>query len=330
MRARAHLLGPTGLLPAAKEAIERFAFTPARAEPLAALRIGLALVLLGQAALIAPSWSELYTRSGVVPDGFEMPGVPTLGGLTRLLAPTGLGETAIFAAVAGGYVLSLVALLLGLGTRIAAALCWVLHLMLLTTGDGTSYGADYLAHIFLFYLLWFPSGAALSLDRRLRRVPSGPSSSARFALRVVQVHLCIIYLTSGASKALSPAWWSGSAIWRAVMMPEYRQLDFSWLASHSWLAVVAGWAVLFVEISYAALIWPRATRRLWVLATTGLHLGIAVFMGLTVFGAVMIVFTVAAFGVSAEPRERGSAGLHRISRGNPRARPHLSGTPRSD
>jgi len=71
---------------------------------------------------------------------------------------------------------------------------------------------NYLAHIFLFYLLWFPSGSALSPDRRLHRVRSGPSSSARFALRVVQVHLCIIYLTSGVSKALSPAGWSGESI----------------------------------------------------------------------------------------------------------------------
>ena len=308
MRARAHLLGPTGLFSGAKGAIERFAFAPARTAPLAALRIGLALVLLGQAALIAPSWRDLYARSGLVPGAIRgdlaTPGLPTLGDLVRLLAPAGLGEASVLAIVSGVYLLSLVALLLGLRTRVAAALCWSLHL-LLTTGDGTSYGADYLAHIFLFYLLWFPSGSALSLDHRLHHVRSGPSSSARFALRVVQVHLCIIYLTSGVSKALSPAWRNGDSIWRAVMTPKYRQFDFSWLASHSWLAVAAGWAVLLVEIAYVALIWPRTTRRLWVVVTTGLHLGIAVFMNLTVFGAVMIVFTVAAFGVSAEPRKAG-------------------------
>jgi hypothetical protein len=39
-----------------------------------------------------------------------------------------------------------------------------------------------------------------------------------------------------------------------------------------------------------------------VLATAGMHVGIAVFMGLGVFGAILIVFAVAAFAVSAEPR----------------------------
>jgi hypothetical protein len=38
-----------------------------------------------------------------------------------------------------------------------------------------------------------------------------------------------------------------------------------------------------------------------VVATAALHLGIALFLGLGVFGALMAVFTIAAFGVDAEP-----------------------------
>ena len=300
MRARAHLHRARG-------SIERFAFTPARAEPLAALRIGLASVLLCQAAMIAPSYRELYGRGGLLPgplqDFLARPGLPHLGGLIRLLAPAGVGEGAILAAAGGLYVLSLVALALGLRTRVAASLAWFLHLTLMTTGEGTNYGADQLSHIFLYYLVWVPSGAALSLDRFLRRARPGPSPLARLGLRVVQLHLCIVYLTGGVAKAMSHAWRSGDAIWRAVMTPEYRRFgfDFSWLASHPGVAIAAGWAVVAVEVGYVALIWPRKTRRAWVLCTVGLHLGIAVFMGLTVFGAVMIVLTAAAFGVGAEP-----------------------------
>jgi hypothetical protein len=296
---------PAALASAARRAVVRFTFAPARAEPLAALRIGLALVLLGQAAMIAPWARELYTRGGIlpaaIPEALSRSGLPHLHALFRLLAPAGIGERPILAVVGAAYVLSLVSLLLGLGTRVSAVLAWFLHLTLVESGEGTNYGADQLAHIFLFYLVWAPSGAALSLDRRLGRVRPGPSPAARLALRVIQVHLCIIYLTGGVAKALSRTWWDGDSIWRAVMSPEYRQLDFSWLASHPWVAVVAGWSVLAVEIGYPVFMWPRVTRRPWVLATTALHLGIAAFMGLTVFGAIMIVFTVAAFGVSAEP-----------------------------
>jgi hypothetical protein len=305
-------MSPGAVFSAARRAVPRFALTPARPAPLAALRIGLALVLLAQATMIAPWYRALYAYGCVIPaaisERLSRPGVPHLHALTRLLAPAGLGEGPILAAVGAAYLLALAGLLLGLGTRISAALVWSLHLMLLESGEGTNYGADQLAHVFLFYLIWAPSGAALSLDRLLGWARPGPSPEARLALRVVQLHLCVIYLSGGVAKALSRAWWDGDSIWRAVMSPEYRQFDFSWLASHPWVAVGAGWGVLVVESGYAVLIWPRATRRLWVAAMTALHLGIAVFMGLTVFGAIMIVLTVAAFGVSAEPGAAASRG----------------------
>ncbi|WP_433935237.1 hypothetical protein AB3662_11095 [Sorangium cellulosum] len=94
-----------------------------------------------------------------------------------------------------------------------------------------------------------------------------------------------------------------SVMWNSLMLPEYRRFDFSWLAHHAWIAVAAGWMVLLVEIGYPFFIWPRRTRRFWVAATVGLHIGIAVFMRLDIFGAIMSVFTIAAFGVKADPRQ---------------------------
>ena len=56
-----------------------------------------------------------------------------------------------------------------------------------------------------------------------------------------------------------------------------------------------------METGYAIFIWPRRTRRPWIVATVLMHLGIGLFMGLGVFAAIMIPFTLAAFGVNAEP-----------------------------
>jgi hypothetical protein len=154
MRAAAPVLGRWWFVAAARRSIDRFAFAPASPAPLAVLRIGLSLVLLGQAVLIAPSYRQLYDGSGLLPgpiqDMLATPGLPHVRGLARLLAPAGIGEASILSMVGGLYVLSLVALGLGLGTRAAAVLSWFLHLTLETTGAGTNYGADWLAHIFLF------------------------------------------------------------------------------------------------------------------------------------------------------------------------------------
>ncbi|WP_437930970.1 HTTM domain-containing protein [Sorangium sp. So ce291] len=310
MRQRTHTLR----LPGAREAaarlwgsMGRFAFAPASARPLAALRIGLASVLLMQAALIAPIAPELYSRSGIVQgqllDGSGAIGFPRIGHLVSAFSRLGVGESSVIAGVGVLYVLSLAGLLLGWRTRFSAACAWLVHFTLMMTAERTNYGADQFANIFLFYLVFMPSGAALSLDRVFGRAPPEPSAAARLALRVVQLHLCLVYLSSGVEKALGSAWWDGDAIWRTLMLPEYRRFDFSWLADHAWIAVAAGWMVLLVETGYPFFIWPRRTRRLWVAATVGLHLGIAVFMRLDIFGAIMSVFTIAAFGVKADPRQ---------------------------
>ncbi|WP_437324307.1 hypothetical protein [Sorangium sp. So ce381] len=306
-------LSPVSALASAASAIERFALAPASAAPLAALRIGLAAVLLTQAALVAPLLFDLYGPAGILQDplrdAFTPRELPGIGWLTELLAPLGIGEAPILVGTGAVYALSLAALLCGFRTRAAALLAWSTHRMLMVTADPTVYGADVFANIFLFYLVWVPSGAALSFDRRghgsrraLACAPDEPTPAARLGLRVVQLHLCVAYLASGLEKAAGQAWWNGEAIWRSVMLPEYRQLDFSWLASHPWVAQAAGWSVLAVELGYAFLIWPRLTRRAVVVATSLLHLGIAAFMGLGVFGAIMPVLTLAAFGVPAEPR----------------------------
>ena len=74
-----------------------------------------------------------------------------------------------------------------------------------------------------------------------------------------------------------------------------RDSDLSWLAKCSWIPMFAGWSTLAVEIGYAFFIWPRRTRKVWSIATIGLHLGVGVFMGLVFFSSVMILLTVCFF-----------------------------------
>ena len=69
-------------------------------------------------------------------------------------------------------------------------------------------------------------------------------------------------------------------IWRSLSLPEYRVFDFAWLANWPMIARFACWSTLVLELGYCIFIWPRLTRKLWVIGMVGLHLGIAVFLGL--------------------------------------------------
>ncbi|WAS92446.1 HTTM domain-containing protein [Nannocystis punicea] len=285
---------------AALRAIDRFFFAPARPAPLVALRIGLAAVLLAQALQIAPLFRALYHHRGLLrgplKDAFGSQHLPSLGEL--LASPF---ETQLLAALGAVYVAGLVGMLLGWRTRLCTGAAWLLHLGFMHLAPHTNYGADHFANIFLFYSTVAPGGAFLSLDRRAGRASDVPTAGTRLAIRVMQIHLCIAYLLSGTEKAMGHQWHDGEAIWRSLVAQGYELLDFTWLAHVPWLAVASGWLVLVVEIGYAVLIWPARTRRWWVAAVAAMHAGIGVFMGLHVFAGIMIVLTVAMFGVSAEP-----------------------------
>ena len=116
-----------------------------------------------------------------------------------------------------------------------------------------------------------------------------PSISANIAIRLIQLHLCIIYLFAGVSKLQGPAWWNGTALWNAVANLEYQSIDMTWLAGWPILINVLTHVTIVWEVSYAALIWPRLTRPLMLLLAIPLHLGIALCLGMTTFGLAMLI-----------------------------------------
>jgi hypothetical protein len=273
-----------------------FVAAPASPRPLAAFRIGAAAVLLMQAVLIAPHLLLFFGTRGIVQK--ELLDVLVGSALPRV-SWISTSDSALLACFAA-YVVALHLLLFGWCTRTAAIASWLLHLSLKTSGSASAYGVFEFTTIALFYCAVFPVGAAWSVDARGRE--ETPSARTRLALRVLQIHLCIVYLSSGLEKLSGVQWRTGEAMWRAIMRPSWEPFDLSWLAFHPVVALLGCWATLAVEIGYAFFVWPRATRRWWILATIGMHCGIAVVLGLWSFSALMIVYSVAAFSVATEPR----------------------------
>jgi hypothetical protein len=292
-------------------------FAPATARPLAFLRMGTAAVLLTQAFALSGCLPDLYGSLGIVQrpvnDAIVNSVIPAIGRVADGLSPYGVSEDCCIRGVFLLYTASLAALLVGWRTRSSAAIAWLTHASIQVTAPTSTYGVDTFAHIALFYCMWMPVGRAASVDCLAGRVSGRPTSAARLALRVLQVHLCIVYFSSGVRKASGEQWWNGEAIWRAVMRSDLGRFDFSWLAAAPWVAMLVCWGTLLVEIGYAFFIWPRRTRKLWAWATIGLHAGIAVVMGLWSFSAMMIVLTAAAFLVSPEPRPTTSAEPERVA-----------------
>src|SRR5439155_18566055 len=127
-------------------------------------------------------------------------------------------------------------LTIGFCTRVVAVLAWLAAQSYIQRSPISLYGQDTILNFALFYLMIGPSGAALSVDRLIERYaktwrvlrarssprkgstlrpeddtlelgPPAPSISANLALRLLQVHICIVYLASGLSKLQGPSWW---------------------------------------------------------------------------------------------------------------------------
>ena len=288
-----------------RSAAVRFIAAPASPVPLAAFRIGVTSVLLFQALSLTHNLLDLYGSRGIVQwqvmDSTVDPFLPRMQWLTGPLSHIGVSDAAAVQGVFLVYVAALAAMLVGYRSRMAAGLAWLIHLTMSSSAGASIYGVDAFAQIALFYSMWLPIGDIWSLDRLAGRTTGEASSAARLGLRVIQIHLCIMYLSCGVEKSFGADWWNGEAIWSALMRSDLCPFDMSWLANMPLLPKLAGWGTLLVEGAYPILVWPRRTRTVWALATIGLHVGIAVFMRLYTFSALMAVFSGSMFLFSAEP-----------------------------
>ena len=205
---------------------------------------------------------------------------------------------------------------IGFCTRVTAVLTWLGVLSYIQRAPTTLFGMDTMMNIALVYLMIGPSGAALSVDRLIERwwarrqarregrppppdLPPEPLVSANFALRLMQIHFCIIYLAAGLSKLQGSMWWNGTAVWGTMANPSFNPLDVAlyrefliFLSKHRWLweIVIGGGTVftLVIEISLPFLIWNPRLRWLMISGAVMLHTGIALVMGLVGFGLFML------------------------------------------
>ena len=116
------------------------------------------------------------------------------------------------------------------------------------------------------------------------------SIAANFALRLIQIHMCIVYLFAGASKLQGTAWWNGQAMWMVFGNLEYQSVDMTWTAWHPWADRAAqpfhgvlGAFVLRVDLG------ARLLRPLVLFGCAFLHLGIGATMGLWTFSLAMLI-----------------------------------------
>jgi hypothetical protein len=224
-------------------------------------------------------------------------------------------------------------------------LTWVVAVSTARRAPVTLFGFDQMNATWVLYLaVSGASGRAFSLDRLLARRrhatggrrPGGSDEegrpketvSANLGLRLIQLHLAVVYGSAGLSKLMAPEWWNGSALGLILLTPEFRRLDPTWFLAHPSLLQVLTHAAVAFEICYPVLIWVRPLRPLLLAAVILMHVGIDQMLGLTEFGLSMMAANLAflpvrvgvpsAVGVRSSPsgRSPGARSSHAESPGS--------------
>lgn len=179
--------------------------------------------------------------------------------------------------IALAYLLCCAAMTLRYHGRLASILLLILHHGLWINDPNWSYGVDYLAQTGLLI-------CCLS--------PKSPHT-----LKLLRWQLTVVYLFGGLGKAIGASWYDGEALWRAVQQPfpgALFPIPTKW-GSYKEIWIVSGWFVILLELCYP-LIWRAGWYRLTVLVgIIGLHVSIALTMGLYHFASLMIWYNLCSW-----------------------------------
>jgi hypothetical protein len=295
---------PAELVRTTGRAWHRFFFTPADPTPLALIRIGAGLLALWN------FWTlGLDLRSNLGSDGWADPATlrvfwkewkreTTPWSLWLLIPDHYLNAAWVVSAII------LVLFTLGLASRVTAVLSWLIVVSTVRRAPVLFFGFDQVLSAWIMYLaVCGASGQALSLDRLRRGRRLVPTVSANLGLRLIQLHLCLIYAVSGLSKLQGQSWWNGEAVLMILVAPEYTTGRFLWLAAYPRFLNFLTHATVALEILYPILIWVRILRPLMLLGMVLLHVGIDQTLGLTEFSLAMITGNLAFVAVPG-PRGR--------------------------
>jgi uncharacterized membrane protein YphA (DoxX/SURF4 family) len=247
---------------------------PVRAERLAALRIGLALVLLGDVlTTYLPNVHVFYGAGGL--------GDPALFGWNfrpphlnwSLLY--GVGDHRVLLTAMLVWVVAVLCLLLGFWTRLSAVVAWLLSTSFATLNPYVDNSGDQLRGILLFYLMLCPCGAAWSVDAwRRRQDDPGPVHAYPWPLRLLFVQMALMYFCNGVYKLTGHDWPAGTSLYYVLGDLTLARWSYAEWTVPFWLTRLLTWTVMAWEVSFPALMLWRWTRIPALCFGAALHLGI--------------------------------------------------------
>jgi hypothetical protein len=250
----------------------------------------ISIVCLINIALIRSDVYELYGQNGLVgskmPDPFIRNYTPKLSWVIDLFGLVNIGEKSAFFILIAIYIMSLVLILMNYKRFFFSIVAFLIQLMTITSSFLFTHGGDSLTTFILFVNILICSKEIIANRQAYATIYS-------FSIRLVQIHLCLIYFFSGFGKILGTDWFDGNAIW--FVINTYSSGIAVHLTGYGMLMKLSGWIVLTIELLYPALIFARQLRPVTLLLIILMHIFIGTVMGLQAFAIIMVAYNIIAW-----------------------------------
>jgi hypothetical protein len=269
------------------EIVTHSLFKPESPMSLCLFRIAFGLVLLEYCFLTAPELLTYFSNTNGIlrPETLNSVfGIPVINLL--VLLPQGDGWLIAFF---GLFTLACLGVTLGLFSRVSMVIVYLGLVSFLHRNIFVHHGGIHLMCIAAFWMMFAPTGAALSLDRLwFKSKSSSEQNCSLWALKAYQFQFALVYWQSSMAKLAAPSWWDGTAMYYVFRHSEFARFTVPFVPQNMFFLKLCTWGAVFIEFLGWTLIWFKETRYAVLLALLALHLGIEYAMNIPMFEHIMI------------------------------------------
>jgi len=292
----------------------RFWFAPSDPVSLCVLRVVVGVIVFYTLLTYSPDLDRFFTEGGMLPLDVVREAVDEAASQgDRPIRLSYFNYLFTSGEVWAAHVIGLAVVamfVLGVLTRVTSIASLIVLLSYVQRAPMLTSELEWVLAMLMLYLCIGPCGRVLSVDawlrrRRASRSPASaavsvshapeatPSMWATVSLRLVQLHLCLIYVMIVASKLNSITWWDGTAVGFLATGEINPWIDFRWIRTHNYLMNAWTHFILLFEITFPILIWNRTFRPLLLVLSILSWGSLLLVSGLITYCLVMMIAGVA-------------------------------------
>lgn len=251
---------------------------PVNPLPLAVFRILFGLILLLNGAFLYPDLNMWFSTDAI----FPLASARSMTGTNRLNLFLLLGDNPRTVATVFWLYMSASALLtLGLFPQRMSLIVYAVLASFSHRNIYILHSGDTFIRIASFLMIFAPSGAALSLESKIRGYPLKSINPA--AYRALQFQVCLLYAAAAIFKFKGQAWLNGSAVYIVQQLTEFQHYPVPGFLRTPFMSKVQTWGTLVIEGAFPVLVWFRDTRLIVIAGLLLLHIGIEYQMNIQLF-----------------------------------------------